>query len=72
MGLNHAGPLLHGFFSVVNPAVLHDPRLVESARCRTLDVEEPRIRRAIDKLYVDFPLPGGSAPLTPVLYKGQL
>ena len=47
-------------------------------RCRTTDMEEPCIRRnwvyrrAYHKLYRDFRQHGGSAPLTPVLFKGQL
>ena len=29
-GLNSTSPVIHGFFSIVNTAVLHNPRLVES------------------------------------------
>lgn len=34
IGLNHTGPLIHGFFLIVNARVLHDMKLVE-CRCRT-------------------------------------
>ena len=51
------GPLICGYFSIVNTTVLHGLRLVES-----VDVEEPCIQRADYKLYA----------LTPVLFKGQL
>ena len=40
MGLNFVGPLIHGFFSIVNTTVLHDPWLLESADA------EPQIQRA--------------------------
>ena len=50
--------------SIVNSTVLHDLQLVEST-----DVEEPHIQKAD---YVGFRQLGGSAPLTPVLFKGQL
>ena len=59
-------------FSVVNTIVLHDLPLAES-----LDMElwigRNRIYGGLTiKLYMDFRLQGGSAPLTPMLFKGQL
>ena len=41
MGLNCIGPLTCGYFSTVNPTVLHSKWLVESA-----DGEELRIQRS--------------------------
>ena len=38
----------------------------------TLNMEELRIRSADYRLYIDFQLRGGWAPLTPSLLKGQL
>lgn len=48
MGSNHVGPLTCGFSSTVNPAVLFNPRLVESVdaepgMCRNHGYEEPTI-----------------------------
>ena len=39
MSLNCMGPLIRGFFSIVNTTVLHDLQLIESADA------EPRIWR---------------------------
>ena len=57
---------LHGStsFSVVNTAVLRDPRLVEPKDTESLPYME-------DQLYAQC-LHGGSSPLTPLLFKGQL
>ena len=43
MGLSCRGPLIHGFFSIVNTTVLHDPCLVESADA------EPQIGGTMDR-----------------------
>ena len=56
-GLNLAGPLTHGIFSVVNTIALHDLCSVES------EDTELRIQRAVDKLYLAFLLCGGQCPL---------
>lgn len=51
MGLNRAGLLTGGFFSIANTTLLHDPRLVESNRCEfrcelgIMDVQETRIQK---------------------------
>lgn len=36
-----------------------------------MDMEEPQTGRMDSKLYVDFQLQGGLAPLTLALFKGQ-
>ena len=64
MGLNCKGPLISGFFSVVNTTVLHDPRLVESKKG---DMEESCIRKAEYKLYADFECVEGQRPYLPVV-----
>ena len=66
ISLNCMSPLIHGFFSIVNTTVLQDPRLVSSVNA------EPRMRMADYKLYMDFQACRGWAPLTPMLFKGQL
>ena len=58
------GPLILGFFSIVNTTVLQDPQLVES-----LGTKELQVQRADYKLYLDFQLHRGSVPLTPELFK---
>lgn len=69
MDLNCESPLIHGsFFSIVDTTVLKDPRLAESMGWGNLDTEDPCIRRADYKLYTDFQLHKGSAPLTPKLF----
>ena len=65
MGLNRVDPLMQ-VFSIVNTTVLADLWSVE-----LVDVEL-RVQRTDYKLYVDFPLCGRLAPLTPVLFKGQV
>ena len=40
MGLNCVGPLICGYFPIVNTTVLHNPHLVKS-----IDVEEPQLLR---------------------------
>ena len=81
MGLNCVGPLIGGFFSIVNSVVRHNPWLVESMvgwihGCRTADLEELctwKNRRTVYtdcKLHADFQLWGGSVPLTPALFNG--
>lgn len=56
-----------GFFSI-NISVLHDPQLVAS-----VDVLiEPQVLMANCKFIGGFLMAWGSAPLTPVLFKGQL
>lgn len=37
-----------------------------------MDMEEPNRQRTNDKVYADFQLCGGSAPLAPSWFKGQL
>ena len=67
------GPLIYGFFSTVNTTVLHNPQLVDSA-----DSEEPWIPknhgyRGLTLRYRQiFGYKGGFAPLTTMLFKGQL
>ena len=56
-----------GFFFIVNTTVLLDSRLVESTV-----MEESRIWRADYRLYSDFWLCEGSAPLTPAFFKDQV
>lgn len=41
-------------------------------RCRTMNMEEPCICRVAYKLYMDFQLHRGSAPLTLLLFKDQM
>lgn len=72
MGLNCAGPLIHGFLSTVDATVLYDSWLAESSRCKTTHTEEPQHRRLTIKLYPDFLLHGGLASLTPALLQDQL
>ena len=48
MGLNCAGPLACGFFSIVSTTVLRGPQLAELVEA------EPRVPRADCKLYTDF------------------
>ena len=48
MSVSGMGPLIHGYFSVVNTIVLQGLCLVES-----MDAEEPQIWRANDKLHSD-------------------
>ena len=54
------------FFSIVNTTVLHNPRFVDC-----ID-GEMKIRRAINKLCIDFWLCRGLESPTPTLFKGQL
>ena len=49
VGLHCEGPLIRGFFAIINTTVLQSLQLVE-----TENTEEPQILRAHDKLYVDF------------------
>ena len=63
---NQAGPLIHGFFSSVNTAVLRDPWLVES-----MDAEPLYRGQAISSTQI-FDCAEGQCPLTPVLFKGPL
>lgn len=51
MGLNHAGPYIHEYFSIANTTKLLGLSSVES-----LNVEESQILRAVYKLNVDQPL----------------
>ena len=55
------------FFSVVNTAVLHNPRLVESS-----DMEELSTGKANSKLQANFRLHGRWVTLTSASFKGQL
>lgn len=64
-GFNSVGPLVRGFFSRVNAAVLHNPRSVEPAD------PEPQIQRVDHKLGSHFRLHRGSRSLIPTLVKGQ-
>lgn len=70
-GLNWVGQLIHGCFSTVNTTVLQylwlTPWMWNQEYEGTV-----YIWRANCKLYTDFWLQGGLAPLTPVLFKGQL
>lgn len=63
----HRSTYIWGFFSIVNTTVLLDSRLVES-----MVMEESRIWRADYRLYSDFWLFEGSAPLTPAFFKDQV
>lgn len=42
MGLNYEGPLIRGFFSIINARVLHNPQLVEFVEV------EPQIRGTLN------------------------
>lgn len=42
------------FSSLVNNTVRQNPQLVESADGRTRDMEELRIKKTNDQLYIDF------------------
>ena len=76
--LSCAGPLMRGFFPIVNTTVLHNPRMAESADAipqiwRNCMYRGTRYtERANYKLYMGFWLCRGSEPLTPTLFKGQL
>ena len=66
MGLNCTGPLIHRFFSIVNTTVLHGPA-VESA-----DVELQIQKNDCKVIHGSLTGVGGSMPLTPTFFKGQL
>lgn len=69
VGLNCANPLIHGFFSIVNTTVLHDPQLLNPWMWNHEYTEGPHTQRADCKLQADFWQRGGSMPLTPALFK---
>ena len=65
MGLNCAGPLVHGFKKKKKQtAVLHNPRLIECAAIKL------QIQRADYKVLIRFLTAGISGAPNPTLFKG--
>ena len=54
MGLKCTGPLIRGYFSIINTTVLQDARLVESRMQNLEDMEEPWIQKADCKVVCKF------------------
>lgn len=72
MSLNCVGPVVCGFFSVVNPTVVHESESFESM-IQTTNSEELWIWKVDYKLSMDFDCTESElVALTSKLFKGQL